>query len=971
MKKSLKVLFSLIFIFILSHQGWGQQVIGSFPNQDGGFEGQTVGSLSTTSSSTSWWLSTSITGSIVSTGGRSGPKYANINMTGSSHRTLRGPAIETFLTSTAYVIQFYYKGDKNADGTNEYGDIRGGINGSTFNYGNYNTNQNTGSTWTKYTASVTPGASTSTGHSVVSIIEVASKIADFDIDDIVIYQGTSADVSAPNSPGTITISGATSSSLDVSWGGASGGYDGGGYIVVRYSTNPNADNDPNQNGIYAVGNTFTNGTGSLTGTVRYIGTGTSFTDNVGLSSGTTYYYKVYTVDKAFNYSTESSGNGTTTSSGSTPPTLTADATNNNVDNNIDITFTDDATWRAAITAVKIGGTALTVTTDYVISSGNIQLKPSGGNTLLKTSGSKSVTVEATGYSTASVTQQIDAGAKTKLGITTQPTAPASNGGFLAQQPVIAIQDQYGNTVTTATDLVMASVGAGTWTLGGTTSKTALSGVVTYLDLTATSLASVTGATISFSSSGLTGITSNTFNIPAPVELGWQITSTNSIFKIDFDNTVDGVNNGQFAGSGFQNSPSSGQLNSNAWAITGWSDGSLAFGGSNTTGDYARGLSTGKVSTGGIYAFTVSTSNNAFGFQPGSGDWVPGTATLRFKNKTGGDLTSLTISYKVWIMNDQGRSSSFNFSHSSDNSSYTDVSSLNLTSTATADVTPTWKMYVRTVYISGLNIANNGYYYLRWSGNDVGGSGSRDEFAIDDIQLVANTTSVYPSISGTAEEVVLDGNTDLSDNLSINSSLTLTSGILNTTDSYTLTLGENATNPTETETAYINGKVTIIKNVGTGSFHFIGCNMTAGDNIGILTLTRTSGPSGASNINNYNSIADNWNMTTTVSGSRSVALYWHSPQDNGNDFSTEKSAQLYNYVSGSWSKNGNGKVITGNTRQYSETISLSSTSTKYSVAVPSTITLLRILILITGLVQIPASPTQTGRTHQQREIHHGD
>jgi trimeric autotransporter adhesin len=66
-----------------------------------------------------------------------------------------------------------------------------------------------------------------------------------------------------------------------------------------------------------VGNTHTNGTGSLTGTIRYIGTGTSFTDNVGLSGGTQYWYKVYTVDKAFNYSDESVGNGTT-SVGDTP-----------------------------------------------------------------------------------------------------------------------------------------------------------------------------------------------------------------------------------------------------------------------------------------------------------------------------------------------------------------------------------------------------------------------------------------------------------------------------------------------------------------------------------------------------------------------------------------------------------------------------------------------------------------------------
>lgn len=300
--------------FLLFGEVWGQQVIGSFPNQDGGFEDQT-GTLGATSSTTAWWLSASITGAIQNTGGRSGPKYVNIFETGSSHRTLRGPAAATFPAATQYVIQFYYRGDNNNDGTADYGDIRGGINGSTFAYTSYTTNSNQ-SGWTKFTGAVTPGAATATGHAVVSIVEIAAKVANFDIDDVVIYAGSSADIIAANSPGTVTVNNPSTNSLDVSWGAASGGVDGGGYVVVRYSSNPGATDDPLVNGIYEVGNAITG-----SGTVRFIGTATSFTDNVGLSSGTQYWYKVYTVDKAFNYSTESSGNGTTTSSGS--PTLSA------------------------------------------------------------------------------------------------------------------------------------------------------------------------------------------------------------------------------------------------------------------------------------------------------------------------------------------------------------------------------------------------------------------------------------------------------------------------------------------------------------------------------------------------------------------------------------------------------------------------------------------------------------------------
>jgi len=129
--------------------------------------------------------------------------------------------------------------------------------------------------------------------------------------------------------------------------------------------------------------------------------------------------------------------------GAAPPTLTADSSSNNVDNNIDITFTDDATWRSKITAVKIGGTALTSTTDYVITAGNLQLKPSGGNSLLTTSGSKSVTVEANGYTTASVTQVINAGAPTTNSTASINLALAIN---TTRTVTCTAKDQYNNLV---------------------------------------------------------------------------------------------------------------------------------------------------------------------------------------------------------------------------------------------------------------------------------------------------------------------------------------------------------------------------------------------------------------------------------------------------------------------------------------------------------------------------------------------
>ncbi len=328
-----RVLFGLMILLVMGDMGWGQQVIGSFPDFDGGFENQTAGTPVTVSSiatgiqRTDWTVQyTSGTATISSTGGRSGPSYITYSATAA--RRLQSPTASSLsvANSTSYTIQFYYKSTAAAsngqvgvspDGTPSVGTYVG----LTLN--------NTSGVWTKITQSATSGTSTNTPRYGIGIIRFsAASGTSIDIDDFVMYAGA-VDNTAPNSPGIVTVNNPTTSSLDVSWVAASGGVDGGGYVVVRFASNPGANDDPNQNGIYAVGNTVS---GGITGAVRYIGTGTSFTDNSGLSAGTTYYYKVYTVDKAFNYSAESSGSGTTSAGNSTSSDI---ITANNETSNID------------------------------------------------------------------------------------------------------------------------------------------------------------------------------------------------------------------------------------------------------------------------------------------------------------------------------------------------------------------------------------------------------------------------------------------------------------------------------------------------------------------------------------------------------------------------------------------------------------------------------------------------------------
>jgi hypothetical protein len=108
-----------------------------------------------------------------------------------------------------------------------------------------------------------------------------------------------------------------------------------------------------------------------------------------------------------------------------------------------------------------------------------------------------------------------------MAVTQNITAPASNGGNFAQQPRITIKDAYGNTCTSdnATVVTAAKEDVGTWTLTGTTTATASSGVATFTNLGATNTALVNNAQIGFTSGSMTKVTSATVNLPAPASSG--------------------------------------------------------------------------------------------------------------------------------------------------------------------------------------------------------------------------------------------------------------------------------------------------------------------------------------------------------------------------------------------------------------------------------------------------------------------
>ncbi|MEM9191167.1 MAG: MYXO-CTERM sorting domain-containing protein [Myxococcota bacterium] len=208
----------------------------------------------------------------------------------------------------------------------------------------------------------------------------------------------------------------------------------------------------------------------------------------------------------------------------------------------------------------------------------------------------------------------------------------------------------------------------------------------------------------------------------------------------------------FSGTGFAPSPGVGQLDSDTWRVTGASDPMLAFGGTGTSGDYARGASPGGVSTGGIYAFDAAGAGNpALGAQSTGSDFNPGGVVLRLRNQVGRAVTELRVEFDLYIYNDQSRSTTLTLQHSATDGSYTDV--ISQTTPVAPDLSPSWVRVPVDQTISGVMVGDGAFYFVRFSLADAAGSGSRDEVAFDNFRVTATMVDGGCSVSADC----VDGN----------------------------------------------------------------------------------------------------------------------------------------------------------------------------------------------------------------------
>jgi hypothetical protein len=112
---------------------------------------------------------------------------------------------------------------------------------------------------------------------------------------------------------------------------------------------------------------------------------------------------------------------------------------------------------------------------------------------------------------------------------------------------------------------------------------------------------------------------------------------------------------------------------------------------------------------------------------------PGSFDQRIQNDTGAIMTDLSVAYQIASYNNQPNGNTLNLSYSSNDSSYTAIPALDFATLELADPTPSWAFADRSTTITGLNIADGNFFYLRWNTASTG-SGNSDGLGLNSVTL---------------------------------------------------------------------------------------------------------------------------------------------------------------------------------------------------------------------------------------------
>jgi hypothetical protein len=189
-----------------------------------------------------------------------------------------------------------------------------------------------------------------------------------------------------------------------------------------------------------------------------------------------------------------------------------------------------------------------------------------------------------------------------------------------------------------------------------------------------------------------------------------------------------------------NTLATGQIDSDNVRVGGFSDGDTDFGDTNTTGDFARGASTGGVTDAGLYAF--NNGNTTFGVQPTDLEWNDSTSyvDVLFENNTGRYLNNISVEGNLWYLNNGDKSSEIKLELSRDGTSFLAIGSIISPESAAANRwNSTFVIKDHTFFTNPL--APNEQFFVRLSGSEISGTGDHDEFGFSNLTVILRNQSV--------------------------------------------------------------------------------------------------------------------------------------------------------------------------------------------------------------------------------------
>jgi hypothetical protein len=176
----------------------------------------------------------------------------------------------------------------------------------------------------------------------------------------------------------------------------------------------------------------------------------------------------------------------------------------------------------------------------------------------------------------------------------------------------------------------------------------------------------------------------------------------------------------------------------------------SWSGASTT--VTQQASSGTPTAGGTYNWGTSTSERAVGAMTSGSFGSPNQLLVYTKNNTGSTITNFTIAYTAERYRVNSASASVRFYYSSNGSSWTEVTDGEIATsnfpTGSSSYTFSTPLEIeRTFIVSGLSVASNADFYLRWDINTTGSSSQG--IGIDDVSIKPCGTVSAPTASNQA------------------------------------------------------------------------------------------------------------------------------------------------------------------------------------------------------------------------------